>query len=60
MRHVLYFPTEVAAERAATQIAGEQGTRAIAVRPPESEYFEDETPPGTRPLGSRLASPRQR
>ena len=50
MRHVLYFPTEAAAERAATRLRA-AGYAEIAVRPPESEYFEDETPPGTRPLG---------
>ena len=49
MRHFLYFPTEAAAQRAAQQLRGE-GYTGVAVRPPDSEYFEDETPPGTRPL----------
>ena len=49
MRHFLYFPTEAAAQRAAQQLR-EEGYTGVAVRPPDSEYFEDETPPGTRPL----------
>ena len=49
MRHFLYFPTEAAAQRAATQLRA-AGYTGVAVRPPDSEYFEDETPPGTRPL----------
>ena len=50
MRHFLYFPTEAAAARAATQLrAG--GYTDVAVRPPDSEFSEEEeTPPGTRPL----------
>lgn len=50
MRHFLYFPTEAAAARAATQLqAG--GYTDVAVRPPDSEFSEaEEPPPGTRPL----------
>ena len=49
MRHFLYFPTKAAAERAATQLRA-AGYAEVVVAAPESEYFEEETPPGTRPL----------
>ena len=49
MRHFLHFPTEVAAERAATQLRAE-GYADVVVEAPESAYFADETPPGTQPL----------
>ena len=49
MRHFLHFPTEAAAKRAATQLRA-AGYVDVVVEAPESEYFADETPPGTRPL----------
>ncbi len=49
LRHFLHFPTEAAAERAATQLRA-AGYVDVVVEAPESEYFTEETPPGTRPL----------
>ncbi len=48
--HFLYFPTAAAAQEAARRLRA-KGYKRVAVRDPDSEYFEDETPPGTQPLG---------
>lgn len=49
LRHFLHFPTKSAAKRAATQLRA-AGYVDVVVEAPESEYFEEETPPGTQPL----------
>ncbi len=49
LRHFLHFPTEAAAERAATRLRAD-GYTDVVVEAPESAYFEEETPPGTQPL----------
>ena len=47
--HFLYFPTAAAAQAAARRLRAE-GYKKVAVKAPDSEYFEDEAPPGTHPL----------